>query len=117
VEYADNWAEHIVPQSVHGNGAFANSAPYVGYRAGNFINERIGSYYLPDYASTKFTNYAVGDNSTTWDLTTSKNIVYLNSNGSSSRTLLEQARVGSTTPRLGSQSHGRTLDPKVRHPC
>lgn len=59
--------------------SFTNSAPYVGYKAANFINERVGNYYLPNFGNTNFSNGYLGNGSTTWPLTTANNIFYMTS--------------------------------------
>jgi hypothetical protein len=52
--------------------SFTNSAPYVGYSAANFINERVGSHFLPNFGSAYFhaAQYGVSGGSI-WTLTTS----------------------------------------------
>jgi hypothetical protein len=52
---------------------FVNAAPYNGYNAANFINERVNSYYLPRFANTPVSDDFYGNSSNTWQLTTSNN--------------------------------------------
>jgi len=49
--------------------SFTNAAPYVGYNAANFINERIGTYYLPRFGTTTMSSNGFGSSSTNWSLT------------------------------------------------
>jgi hypothetical protein len=60
------------------------STPYVGYTAADFINERIGSYYLPNYGSTRFSYCGT----ITYPLqAANNNIVYMTSTGGNGGTL------------------------------
>jgi hypothetical protein len=65
------------------------STPYVGNHSGDFINECISSYYLPDYGTTSFTGCYATAGGTTYPLQSSNNnIYYMTSNGQSTGTLL-----------------------------
>ena len=55
--------------------AFTNAATYVGYNAANFINERMGSYYLPNFGSTTMSSNGFGSSSTNWSLTSTNDKV------------------------------------------
>ena len=50
--------------------AFTNPAPDDGWRAANFIQERIEPYYLPDFGTVPVSNDFFGNNSDTWTLST-----------------------------------------------
>lgn len=70
--------------------SFTNSAPYPGWRAANFINERLGNYYLPNFNSNILSYAGASDNNGDfWALETSNNDrMYMTRDGTSSGTIM-----------------------------
>jgi len=70
--------------------AFMNSTPYPGWRAANFINERLGGYYFPNFNSSIFSGCGAGDNDQDFSLllTSNNDRMYMTNDGSSSGTIL-----------------------------
>jgi len=63
---------------------FTNYSPDVGYNAANFINERVGTYYLPNFGSSGVSSNYFGNSSDSYQLTTNNDIWYMTSNCQSS---------------------------------
>jgi hypothetical protein len=71
VEYlGSNSAYYYLENETSGNyQSFVNSAPYVGWRAANYINERVQGYYLPNFGSVGIAGNSFGTDTDTWSLT------------------------------------------------
>jgi hypothetical protein len=57
--------------------SFVRSSPNVGFRAANFINERLGSLYLPNFGSTAFSSGAFADSNANYYPLTTNNDKYI----------------------------------------
>jgi hypothetical protein len=67
--------------------SFTNSSPYVGYRAANCINEKVGPY-LPNFGATYMWDCGTVDSShNTYKLTGGNNDMYTMINGSTGQTI------------------------------
>jgi hypothetical protein len=82
---------YLENETTHDYQAFVNDAPYDGYAAANFINERLRGYNLPPFGSTTMTGNYFGNDNNTWSLTGSNNTRWImTSDCTSTGTLLSK---------------------------
>jgi hypothetical protein len=75
-------------ESTNSYQSFTNSSPDLGWRAANFINERVNGLYLPNFGSTNIYGNYFGDTSNSYQLTPTNNIMFMTSNCQSTGALL-----------------------------
>ena len=100
----NNEAYYFLENTTTGNyQSFINSAPYIAYRAANFINEQLGPY-LPQFSSVPMTMNEFGNTSVNYFMSTSHSNKEINtSDGTSSGTI--KSKPGSITDVVGDFSH------------
>ncbi len=71
--------------------SFTNSAPYNGFKAANFINERMNGLYLPKFADVSVSSNYFGNSNNTWALSSDHNNRWvMTSNCTSGGTILSE---------------------------